>query len=115
MAQPYSMPTRAEILLKRGAGLAALLALTGLALSLAGPAGYGDGPAWAALSFLYLTGVAYGLGEMTRLYHRHRRRCQECMEGAGPHLRWWALRIILVMVVSVLPVLMLLPALFGNG
>lgn len=109
------MPTRAEILLKRGAGLAALLAVTALGLSLAGPTTLGDRPAWAAMAFLYLTGVAYGLGEMTRLYHRHRRRCRECMEGAGPHVRWWTLRVALVLFVSVLPVLLLLPALFGNG
>jgi hypothetical protein len=109
------MPTRPEILLKRGAGVAALLAMAALALSLAGPSTLGDQPAWAAMTFLYLTGVAYGLGEMTRLYHRHRRRCRECMEGARPHMRWWTLRVALVLVVSVLPVLLLLPALFGNG
>ena len=101
------MPTRAEILLKRAAALAAILTLAGLVLG-----ELGASPArttWPALALLYLTGVTYGFGEMIRLYHRHRRRCRECLEGAGPHVRWWATRIVLVLVVSVLPVLLLLP------
>lgn len=106
------MPTRMEVLLKRTAAVAALLAVGGLALGL-GSSATGGSPAVAALGFLYLTGVAYGLGEMTRLYHRHRRRCRECLKGTGPHLRWWALRVALVLVVSILPVLLLLPAVLG--
>lgn len=103
------MPTRTEILLKRTAGLAALLTLIGLGVGeFELVAGW---PAWAALTLLYLTGVSYGLGEMVRLYHRHRRRCRDCLEGTGPHLRWWLPRLFLVLLVSVLPVLLLLPVL----
>lgn len=65
--------------------------------------------AWAMLGLMYVTGVSYGLSEMVRLFHRHRRRCRECLEGAGPHVRWWASRLVLVLLVSGLPVLLLLP------
>jgi hypothetical protein len=106
------MPTRAERLLKRIAGLAAGLTLLSLAVLLAG-SDPGPAPAWAALASLYLTGVAYGLGDMARLYQRHRRRCRTCLEGAGPHLRWWTLRVALVLLVAVLPVLLLLPVVTG--
>ncbi len=79
-----------------------------------GAAASGMAPAaWAMLFFVYLTGVSYGLGEMVRLFERHKRRCQECLEGAGPHIRWWATRVVLVVVVSALPALLLLP-LFSN-
>lgn len=105
------MPTRAEILLKRTAALAALLTLVGLLLGELRPEA---GTTWPALALLYVTGISYGFGEMTRLYHRHRRRCRECLEGAGPHLRWWAFRVVLVLVVSVLPVLLLLPVVTGE-
>ena len=105
------MPTRAEILLKRAAGLAAALTLVGLLL---GELALVAGPRWLPLPFLYLTGVSYGLGEMVRLYHRHRRRCRDCLRGSGTHLRWWIPRLVLVLVVSVLPVLLLLPVL-GAG
>lgn len=108
------MPTWIEVVLKRTAGLAALLTVLSLVLGRVGP--WADGwPAWIALAFLYLTGVAYGLGEMTRLYHRHRRRCRTCLEGARPHLLWWLPRVVLVLIVSVLPVLLLTPAVTGSG
>ena len=106
------MPTRAERILKRTAALAALVTLLALAAAFTRPPD--ERVAWPALVALYLTGVSYGLGEMVRLFHRHRRRCRECLEGAGPHLRWWALRLVLVLVVSVLPVLLLFPV-FGGG
>jgi hypothetical protein len=101
------MPTLTEILLKRMAALAGVLTLVGL---LVGELDLlGRWPTWPALATVYLTGVSYGFGEMTRLYHRHRRRCRQCLEGAGPHARWWVARAVLVLVVSVLPVLLLLP------
>lgn len=106
------MPTRAEILLKRAAGLSAFLVLVSLAVTLAGTTS--AWPAWPTLLFLYLTGVLYGFGDMTRLYHHHRRRCRECLAGAGPHLRWWSLRVLLVLTVAALPVLLLFPALYGR-
>lgn len=65
--------------------------------------------AWGMLVLIYITAVSYGLGEMIRLLERHKRRCRECLEGAGPHVRWWAVRIVLVLLVSVLPVLLLIP------
>lgn len=107
------MPTRAERLLKALAGLAGVLTLAALALEFGGPAG-GRAPALGALVALYLTGVSYGLGDMARLYQRHRRRCRECLQGAGPHLRWWAPRVVLVLLVSILPVLLLLPVVGGG-
>lgn len=103
--QPTGMRSRAEIVLKWMAGIAALLGLAAMGLALTGA----PAAVWPALAFLYLTGVGFGLGEMTRLYQRHRRRCRECLEGAGPHLRWWGVRVALVLVVSALPVLLLLP------
>lgn len=69
---------------------------------------------WPGLGLMYATGVSYGLAEMTRLFERHRRRCRECLEGTGPHLRWWIIRLALVLVVSVIPVLFLLPVLVGS-
>ena len=99
------MRSRAEIVLKWLAGIAALLTLAALGLALAGT----PAAVWPALGMLWTTGVSYGLAEMVRLFQRHKRRCRECLEGTGPHLRWWAPRIILVLVVSVLPVLLLLP------
>ncbi|NIP81235.1 MAG: hypothetical protein GWM90_19275 [Gemmatimonadetes bacterium] len=103
------MRSRAEILLKWTAAVTAVLTLGAVGLAMTGTAR----AAWPALGLLYATGVSYGLAEMTRLYERHRRRCRECLEGTGPHLRWWALRILLVLTVSTLPVLLLLPALSG--
>lgn len=99
------MRSRAEIVLKWMAGGAALMSLATLGLALTGV----SAAVWPGLGFLYLTGVSFGLGEMTRLFQRHRRRCRECLEGAGPHLRWWGVRVAIVLVVSVLPVLLLLP------
>ncbi len=104
------MRSRTEILLKWTAAVAAVLTLGAIGLAMTGT----PLAAWPALGLLYVTGVSYGLAEMTRLYERHRRRCRECLEGAGPHLRWWALRVLLVLTVSILPVLLLLPALSGS-
>lgn len=103
------MRSRAEIVLRWTAAIAALLTLGSLALTAAGV----DAAIWPALVLLYLTGFGYGLAEMTRLFQRHKRRCRECLEGAGPHLRWWVLRVVLVLLVSVLPVLLLLPMVSG--
>lgn len=101
------MRTRAEVLLKWAAVGAALLTLAGLGLVATGA----TAATWPTLGALYLTGVSYGLAEMARLFERHRRRCRECLHGTGPHLRWWSLRVVLVLTVSVLPVLLLLPVL----
>lgn len=107
------MPTRAELLFKRTAALAA--ALTALALWASLSEALEGGPAfWAPLGLLYLTGVSYGLSEMARLYQRHKRRCRPCFEGAGPHLRWWGIRLVVVAVVAVLPLLFLVPVLAGS-
>lgn len=111
--QAQGMPTRAERLFKRFAALCALLTIVALASAVTRSTA--ERVAWPGLLALYLTGVSYGLGEMARLYQRHRRRCRECLEGTGRHLRWWALRVILVLVVSVLPVLLLMPVLLGTG
>lgn len=99
------MRTRAEIVLKWVAAMAAAVTLGGLGLAATGSVAAG----WVALATIYLTGVSYGLAEMVRLFQRHKRRCAECLEGAGPHLRWWGLRVVLVLFVSVLPVLLVLP------
>ena len=81
-----------------------------LTLAALGAAAVGFGPAaWAMLGSIYVTGVTYGLSEMIRLFGRHKRRCRECLEGAGPHVLWWAPRLVLVLVVSVLPVILVLP------
>ena len=103
------MRSRAEIVLRWTAGAAAGLTLAALALA---ASGVGQA-AWAMVGLIYLTAVSYGMAEMVRLFQRHKRRCKECLEGAGPHLRWWSLRVVLVLVVSVLPVLLVLP-LFSN-
>jgi hypothetical protein len=107
------MPTFAEIVFKRTAALAGLLALPTLGVGFVS-AGASGWIVWAGLTLLYLTGVGYGLGEMVRLYHRHRRRCRECLEGAKPHLRWWIPRVALVLSASILPVLLLIPMLTGR-
>lgn len=99
------MRSRAETLLRWTAATAAALTLGALGLA----AGGSPAAAWAMLGFMYLTAVSYGLGEMIRLFERHKRRCRECLEGAGPHLRWWIVRLALVLVVSGLPVLFLIP------
>lgn len=89
--------------------MAALLTFVALGAAASGlPAA-----AWVMLGLMYVTGVSYGLSEMVRLFQRHKRRCRECLEGAGPHVRWWVFRLVLVLLVSVLPVLLLLP-LFSN-
>lgn len=99
------MRSRAEVLLKSLAGVAALSAFGALGLSLTGrPTGV-----WPGLGLLYVTGVSFGLGEMTRLFRRHKRRCRECLQGARPHVRWWAPRLVIVLLASLLPVLLLLP------
>lgn len=103
------MRSRAEILFRWTAGVAAVLTLTALALAASGV----GAAAWAMLVLLYVTGVSYGLAEMIRLFERHKRRCRECLEGTGRHVRWWGPRIVLVLVVSVLPVMLVLP-LFSN-
>lgn len=99
------MRSRAEIVLKSLAGAAALSAFGALGLSLTGR----PTAVWPALGLLYITGVSFGLGEMSRLFQRHKRRCRECLQGARPHLRWWAVRIVVVLLASFLPVLLLLP------
>jgi hypothetical protein len=114
MCHAHIMPTRAERMLKAIAGLAGLVTLLALALEF-GRSGGGEVAAFAALGSLYATGVAYGLGDMARLHQRHKRRCRECLSGAGPHLRWWLPRVILVLVVAVLPVLLLLPVVGEGG
>lgn len=103
------MRSRAEVVLKGLAAAAALSALGALTLSVAGhPAAI-----WPGLGLLYITGVSFGLAEMTRLFQRHKRRCRECLRGTRPHIRWWAPRVVLVLLVSILPVLLLLPATSG--
>ena len=99
------MRSRAEILLRWTAATTAALTLGALGLA----AGGSPAAAWAMLGLMYLTAVSYGLGEMVRLFERHRRRCRECLEGAGPHFRWWIVRLVLVLLVSMLPVLLLIP------
>ncbi|MFO7893267.1 MAG: hypothetical protein R6U63_06025 [Longimicrobiales bacterium] len=99
------MRSRAEILFRWTAAVSALLTVVA-----GGAAALGLTPAaWAMLALVYVTGVSYGLGEMVRLFERHKRRCRECLEGAGPHIRWWATRVVLVALVSALPVFLLLP------
>lgn len=97
-------------MLKWVAGAAALLTLGAMGTTLAGR----SAAMWPALGLLYLTGVSFGLAEMTRLFQRHKRRCRECLQGARPHFRWWAPRLILVLIISVLPVLLLLPVASGS-
>ena len=99
------MPSRTERLLRWTAAAAALLTFVAIGAAASGVAA----AAWAMLGLIYVTGVSYGLSEMIRLFDRHKRRCRECLEGAGPHIRWWATRLVLVLVVSVLPVFLLLP------
>lgn len=99
------MRTRAETLLIWMAGLAALLTFASLGLAATGV----PTAVWPAMALLYLTAVCYGLAEMTRLFQRHRRRCPACLEGTRPHVLWWAPRVLLVLLVSVLPILLLLP------
>ena len=94
-----------EVLLRWTAAVAALLTFVAIGAAASGV----TAAAWAMLGLIYLTGVSYGLSEMVRLFERHKRRCRECLEGAGPHIRWWATRVVLVIVVSVLPVFLLLP------
>jgi hypothetical protein len=99
------MRSRAEILFRWTAAVSALLTVVA-----GGVAAAGVTPgAWAMLGLAYLTGASYGFSEMVRLFERHKRRCRECFEGAGPHVRWWAIRIVLVTLVAALPVLLLLP------
>jgi hypothetical protein len=105
------MRTRQEIVLKWTAGVAGVLTLAAIALVMAGT----TAARWPGLGLMYATGVSYGLSEMIRLFERHRRRCRECLEGTGPHLRWWTLRLILVLTVSVIPVLFLLPVLLDTS
>lgn len=99
------MRTRAETVLRWTAATTALLTLAALGAAAAGL----GAAAWAMVGLIYVTGVCYGLSEMVRLFQRHRRRCRECLEGAGPHLRWWALRVILVLLAAALPALLILP------
>lgn len=99
------MRSPAEVLLRWTAAVAALLTFVALGAAASGLAA----AAWAMLGLMYVTGVSYGLSEMVRLFQRHKRRCRECLEGAGPHVRWWLFRLVLVLLVSVLPVLLLLP------
>lgn len=99
------MRTRAEIVFRWTAAISALLTLVALGAAAAGA----GAAAWAMVGLIYVTGVSYGLGEMVRLFQRHKRRCQDCLEGAGPHIRWWALRLLLVLLAAVLPALLILP------
>lgn len=105
------MRSRLEKLLRVVAATAAITALVAVGLGVTGRAG----AAWVAFVAVYVTGVAHGMAEMRRLYDTHRRRCRECLEGAGRHLRWWLPRVVLVLVVSLLPVLLLLPLLERTG
>lgn len=99
------MRTRAEVVLRWTAAITALLTLAALGAAAAGV----EAAAWAMLGLIYATGVSYGLSEMVRLFQRHKRRCQDCLQGAGPHIQWWALRLLLVLLASVLPALLILP------
>ena len=99
------MRTRAEIVLRWTAAATALLTLAALGAATAGL----GAAAWAMIGLIYVTGVSYGLSEMVRLFQRHKRRCRDCLEGAGPHIRWWALRLLLVLLAAALPVLLILP------
>lgn len=105
------MPSRLERILKAIAAVSALAALVAIGLGVTGR----PIAAWAGLGLVYATGVAYGLAEMRRLFDTHRRRCRECLEGTGRHLRWWVPRVLLVAIVSLLPVLLLLPMVRPTG
>ncbi|MGK7311654.1 MAG: hypothetical protein ACN0LA_05390 [Candidatus Longimicrobiales bacterium M2_2A_002] len=99
------MRTRTELVLRWTAATAAILTLAALGAAAAGL----GAAAWAMLGLIYVTGVSYGLSEMVRLFQRHKRRCRDCLEGAGPHLRWWAIRLLLVLLAAALPALLILP------
>lgn len=101
------MRSRLERILRTLAAFSTAVALVAIGLAVTGR----TAAAWAAMAGVYATGVSYGLAEMRRLYDTHRRRCRECLAGTGRHVRWWAPRVVLVMVVSLLPVLLLLPLL----
>ena len=105
------MPTRGEKVLKWLAAAGAIVTLAGLGASMMEV----GSPVWVPLTAIYGTGVSYGFAEMMRLFQRHRRRCADCLEGTAHRILWWAPRSLLVLVVSVLPVLLLLPMISQTG